>query len=120
MNSRLIRRLPMELQREIYNYMPIQQCIICNGIVLNYSTKKRDLVCSIRCLYIFNQNMMMELSINSVAVPLFNMCMACNYVYLKFIMFLIFICLFLGYNVAAVYCVTLAANVIGWLSVLLI
>lgn len=118
MNSRLIRRLPTDMQREIYNYMPLQQCIVCKGIVLNYSTKKIEMVCSMSCLYIFNQNMIMELALHRVAVPIFNMFIACNYVYIKLIIFLIF--LFLGYDVVSIYCFTFAANVIGGLWILLI
>ena len=120
MNSQLIRTLPMDVQREVYTYLPIQNCIVCNDIVINYSTKSSHAVCSMHCLYIFNQRMISEIALHRVVVPIFNMYVACNYVYVKIIIFILFTCLFLGYNISVVYCITFSANLIGALWLLLI
>lgn len=120
MNSQLIRTLPMDVQREVYTYLPIQKCIVCNEVVVNYSTKSSHTVCSMHCLYIFNQRMISDISLHRVVVPIFNMYVACNYVYVKFIIFLLFTCLFLGYNLSVVYCITFSANLIGALWLLLV
>ena len=120
MNSQLIRSLPMDMRREIYAYLPLQNCMICHGIVIIYGPKPSPMVCCMRCLYIFNQRMIGELALHRIAIPIFNMYVACNYVYIKCIIFLIFISLFLGYNLAAVYCITLSANIVGALWLFLV
>ena len=94
MNSQLIRTLPMDVQREVYTYLPIQNCIVCNDIVINYSTKSSHTVCSMHCLYIFNQRMISEIALHRVVVPIFNMYVACNYIYKNYNIYSIYVFIF--------------------------
>lgn len=120
MDRNIIRTLPFELQREVYGYLPLKTCIICEGIVLNYNRKTSYVVCSIGCLYRYNQRMLSDLALHRVAIPLFNVYIACNYMYVKCIIFIVLSCVFLGYNIVAVYCITFIANILGALWVFIV
>jgi len=113
MNDQLVRRLPIELRREIYFHLPFKPCMICKGNVVNYHRQKNNLVCSMKCLYVFNQRMIVDLALHKAIIPVFNLCIACNYFYLKLIILSVFGSMFLGYNVAVVYLLTFGINFLG-------
>ena len=118
MNARLIRKLPVDLQRYIYSYIPLDNCIICSGIIANYNNTIKNLVCSPYCLLVFNGNSISNMAFYRIAIPIFNFYVTCSYFYANIFIFLFFFPIFISYNLCAVYSLTAITQLLAWLWVM--
>jgi hypothetical protein len=112
MNIQTLNQLPYEMRREIYNYVPVTTCIVCNQMVVSYNKNMKHKVCSMYCLYQYSNEISKDIALYNVSIPLFNLYAICNYMYLKCFFLMILGGIFLGYNIVVIYSMVLITNAI--------